>query len=662
MRILYVYPESPLFTDGGGAATYLGYMAKAMRDAGHEVFLFTWRDSDSRTKPRYIDPFFADNVHIEKFSRNKLVNSLPVFSADLSISIWLKDRIAHHASEWNIDVVETSDFYAPCLDYFQSVQSSYEGKSRLCVTYHHGFIEDIYEASQLHVPIHAQLNQLGERQQCRSSDLVIAPSVTAMKRLATYGIKDNVFQSREPYVFDTSARALAPRPTATYMGRISIQKGIDKLIHFLNVTKDIFPYDNINLTGRLEHTPFRKNDMRQYITDRLHPDLRSQLNFLGHRPREQAVAMLGAGEISPHLGSLETFSYSCIEAIDRGCFVVAREGTAMAEFYPPDLRWCLLDTRMMQVSEIQSRFERLLADGSMIFSQVESFCQEDLAPLRLANEMTDKLDSALRKKKGTTSIALGSRYGIDDVTILIPAYKPSAEFAETVDSLANQDCGQPRILICDDGTPDEDKAWFDYALCRLNNVEIISQPNTGLLGARNTLIEACKSEFSIFLDVDDIITENYISSALNAVNNSSKKVDAVIPRRANFYDSSELVARHLLDDHLHFVQNDFRMTALVRTEALKSILFDATRRNGEGDDWPFWLEFHMMGFVGIGLPEFNFVYRVKSGSMSHPWSQGQHTGTRSMLKDVISRYADSSPELLVQIVRAQYAESVRIAH
>lgn len=659
MRILYVSRETPL-QPSGGIATYLEYMVPAMRAAGHEVFLFSWSEAQPYVEPADYAPFKPENVHIEPVNPHEVWRVLPVNSHNLFISHWLAERIIAKMREWQIDVIETTDFLAPGLTMYQQLQTRSGADQQLLVTYNHGFIEDFYEADQIGADERALTNHLCERQQCRISDLVIAPSEAARARLASYGIDRKVKMVREPYVFTSKEdRFRELRNEIQYIGRISISKGIDKLILLANALHDVFPLRQMRLIGRIVDTPFRKSDMTSYVRDRLTPDLCDNLFLSGYLPRAAALRLLEPGAICPSLGSAETFSFACVESIDAGLLPVVRHGTPMAEFFPPELQHHVLDAQMRSVRGLQQQMTALLADAAEVSRGVRSFCRETLDPARIAEQMGRTYEAALEKKRGHSLHAVPRKPAtIADVTVLIPAYKPTHEFMETVDSLAWQTAGIPKVLICDDGTPESHQAWFDYALAMLPGCRIVRQPNTGLLAARNTLAEECETELSLFLDTDDLFAPDLIEHMLDAWNACPMAPDAVIPQRRNFGESAELVLQHLLDDHLHILKNDYRMTSLIRTRILRDIGFDATRRNGEGDDWAFWLEFTGRGHTGVLLPEQGFLYRFRKGSMSWPWSQGQHVGTQTMVREVVHETCARNPSQVTLLARALYSRNV----
>ena len=100
------------------------------------------------------------------------------------------------------------------------------------------------------------------------------------------------------------------------------------------------------------------------------------------------------------------------------------------------------------------------------------------------------------------------------------------------------------------------------------------------------------------------------------------------------------------------------MTALIRTKILRDIGFDATRRNGEGDDWSFWLEFTGRGHTGVLLPEQGFLYRFRKGSMSWPWSEGQNVGSQVMVREAVRNMCAHDPAQVTALARALYSRNV----
>lgn len=318
----------------------------------------------------------------------------------------------------------------------------------------------------------------------------------------------------------------------------------------------------------------------------------------------------------------------------------------------------IFDEQFRDGARVRATFEKIVRDAPHVVRTLQDFNRVELSPARISGRMADQYDEGLRVKKGMRSLRMRWHATVDDVTIAIPAYKPGEIFTETINSIAAQTTGSPQVLICNDGTPPEHKSWFDYAEMRLPNYRIIKQPNAGLLGARNALIAQVETRLTVFVDADDILASTYLERTLEAYNHGADSPNAVLTYRLNFQESKEKVIRDFTADHVHLIRNDFRMTALIETEILREIGFDTTRRNGEADDWVFWLSFAASGYCASMVPEFLFHYRSRIGSMSWPWSMGQTTGSQSMIRHALTEMVSRRPLRANALNRALHSAMV----
>ena len=642
MRILYVSAESPA-TPAGGIATYLQYVVPAMEAAGHEVFLFTWPKDPAQQLVLEMSPFRPAHTWFCRDTDNAARAMYPGASQNHAVGSYLLPALLRCVEEWRIDVVESTDFLGPAFFLYQHIRTSNSSRKPLCATYYHGFIEDFYEADYLRPPRDRLRDLAVERQQCRISDLVIAPSRAARRRLLSHHIEVPVEVIREPYIFSADVDTQSMRPTISYMGRISLSKGIDALVYLANAIEADIPLEQLLLVGREVATPFKVSKIQDYVRGRLSESLREKVRFAGYMPRDQALSLLNPGEIAPHLGYADTFSYACVESIDHGLLPIVRAGTPMAEFIPPGSEDMIFPESLGTPREIRAHFARLVPHAESLCRESRAFNKAELAPEHIAESLGRTYEVACARKRGRVQVAISRRAGPDDITVLIPAYRPGEVFLETIDSLAAQTLGCPRVIICDDGTPGGDVEWFGYATLRLPRCEILRQPNGGLLAARMSLIAELRTDLAIFLDADDWLAPTYVERVLEAYNTALDTPDAVLTQRWNFDESIELVMPNLLEDYLHLLQNDFRMTALIRAEVLRTLRFDPLRRNGEADDWDFWLRFTAAGYRAEMVPEPLFRYRFRTGTMSWPWSSGQSMGTNAMLTRSIAELLAKRP-------------------
>ena len=117
--------------------------------------------------------------------------------------------------------------------------------------------------------------------------------------------------------------------------------------------------------------------------------------------------------------------------------------------------------------------------------------------------------------------------------------------------------------------------------------------------------------------------------------------------------------RDLTNDYVHFVENDFRMTSIIKTKILSEIGFSSHRRNGEADDWVFWLQFYGKGYKATLMDTSRFLYRFREGSMSWPWSEGQMVGTQQMLDDVMLEIINDDSSNILSYIKANYVKNMK---
>jgi glycosyltransferase involved in cell wall biosynthesis len=88
------------------------------------------------------------------------------------------------------------------------------------------------------------------------------------------------------------------------------------------------------------------------------------------------------------------------------------------------------------------------------------------------------------------------------VSVIIPAYNVERYIAQAIASVLAQSWTDFELLVIDDGGADA-----SAAIARATpdaRVRVISQPNRGLAGARNTGIRAAQGQYLAFLDADDL--------------------------------------------------------------------------------------------------------------------------------------------------------------
>jgi len=104
----------------------------------------------------------------------------------------------------------------------------------------------------------------------------------------------------------------------------------------------------------------------------------------------------------------------------------------------------------------------------------------------------------------------------EKVSIVIPVYNVEAYLAECLSSAVNQDHENIEIIAINDGSTDASLFILEELQTRHNNIIIRSIKNQGLSAARNLGLEIATGEYILFLDSDDFIEKNTVSTCLKS--------------------------------------------------------------------------------------------------------------------------------------------------
>ena len=100
------------------------------------------------------------------------------------------------------------------------------------------------------------------------------------------------------------------------------------------------------------------------------------------------------------------------------------------------------------------------------------------------------------------------------VSILIPLYNSQEHISETIESCLNQTYKRIEIIIVDDGSTDSSAKIVQKYANSHNNIRYYRQKNSGAPRARNLAFEKSKGEYIQYLDADDLLSINKISSQI----------------------------------------------------------------------------------------------------------------------------------------------------
>lgn len=134
-------------------------------------------------------------------------------------------------------------------------------------------------------------------------------------------------------------------------------------------------------------------------------------------------------------------------------------------------------------------------------------------------------------------------------SILVPVYNVEKYLDQCVDSLLSQDYnGEYEIILVDDGSTDcSGKICDEYAEKSPERIKVIHKKNEGVVSARKTGLANAAGEICLFVDADDYVEKNLLST----INNVFKKncdADIVMYSFEYLTDGAKIKREHILAD------------------------------------------------------------------------------------------------------------------
>lgn len=121
------------------------------------------------------------------------------------------------------------------------------------------------------------------------------------------------------------------------------------------------------------------------------------------------------------------------------------------------------------------------------------------------------------------------------VSVIVPVYNVEKYISDCIRSIVNQDYSNLEIIIVDDGSTDGSlKICKKYAETD-SRIKFFHKQNEGAGAARNFGIDCATSDFITFVDGDDILESDYVSSLV--AQQEKFNSDVAITFYKNFYDN-----------------------------------------------------------------------------------------------------------------------------
>ncbi len=255
------------------------------------------------------------------------------------------------------------------------------------------------------------------------------------------------------------------------------------------------------------------------------------------------------------------------------------------------------------------------------------------------------------------------------VSVIMPAFNVAQYLHDAAESALRQTFADLELIIVDDGSTDgTGEIAEEIRLRDPRRVRVLTQPNAGLPGARNSAMRVATGEYFALLDSDDLWEPDFLASQMAIFQDSSgvdlvtgnalflgSRLDGRLVRPCPDLRPDITLERIIADEEAVFVMTVFRRRVYDTIGG-----FDASLRTNE--DYDYWLRAAAAGFRFARNPLPLARYRRRDDSLSASEVR-MIAGILKVYDKARSYCADGTPAR--QVLNAQIARfeaELEIAH
>lgn len=112
------------------------------------------------------------------------------------------------------------------------------------------------------------------------------------------------------------------------------------------------------------------------------------------------------------------------------------------------------------------------------------------------------------------------------ISIIIPIYNAEKYIQRCIECVLSQDYKNWELILVNDGSTDHSKTICEKIAENEHRIQVICQENKGASVARRVGIEHAQGEFLVFIDCDDLVEKNYLSTLFHAIQTKQTKIAA----------------------------------------------------------------------------------------------------------------------------------------
>ncbi|MDO4197477.1 MAG: glycosyltransferase family A protein [Erysipelotrichaceae bacterium] len=177
------------------------------------------------------------------------------------------------------------------------------------------------------------------------------------------------------------------------------------------------------------------------------------------------------------------------------------------------------------------------------------------------------------------------------ISVIIPVYNVEKYIEKCLDSILDQDFSDYELLLIDDGSIDKSVEIIkEYMKDKTVNYRLIEKENGGQSSTRNLGIRESKGDLICFVDSDDVICKDYLSSLYKALKEDDdfsfgnySFIKEMVPFIDDNNEVKEYDRKELINDFLKRTVNFLIVSMLLRKSFIEenNLYFDESVRFSE---------------------------------------------------------------------------------
>lgn len=212
------------------------------------------------------------------------------------------------------------------------------------------------------------------------------------------------------------------------------------------------------------------------------------------------------------------------------------------------------------------------------------------------------------------------------VSIIVPCYKSAKYLSRCVKSLIGQTYSDIEVILIDDGSPDDTGELCDKLAQYDTRIKVLHKINEGVSASRNAGISVSKGKYICFVDSDDWVSDDYVSSLVAAMEDNM--ADMVISGRVIHKLSGEIeeyrpVKKRLLNDSVRefFFEPSYKLVRggpvgkLYKSSIIKKSNIQFPTDIHYLEDAVFVLEYLLMCDAICSIPNLTYHYELHPCSL-----------------------------------------------